>query len=169
MADTKGSRLLTEERRRAVLELINRHGRVVISDLSRHFSVSSVTARADINALSKRDLLVRSHGGAIRKSDVSVDFPLDVKESQHHDEKVRIGHAAAALVREGQTVLLDSGTTTLEVARAIRNRKLARVTLVTNSLAIAWELCAVAEINIIMIGGMLRRISRSFAGPQAQK
>jgi len=169
MADTKGSRLLTEERRRAVLELINRHGRVVISDLSRHFSVSSVTARADINALSKRDLLVRSHGGAIRKSDVSVDFPLDVKESQHHEEKVRIGHAAAALVREGQTVLLDSGTTTLEVARAIRNRKLARVTLVTNSLAIAWELCAVAEINIIMIGGMLRRISRSFAGPQAQK
>ena len=71
--------------------MINRQGRVVISDLSRHFKVSSVTARADINALSKRDLLVRSHGGAIRKADVAVDFPLDVKESQHHEEKVRIG------------------------------------------------------------------------------
>jgi DeoR family transcriptional regulator of aga operon len=169
MTDSKNSRLLTEERRRAVLDMINRQGRVVISDLSRHFKVSSVTARADINALSKRDLLVRSHGGAIRKSDVSVDFPLDVKESQHHDEKVRIGYAAAALVNEGHTVLLDSGTTTLEVARAIRTRKLSRVTLVTNSLAIAWELSNVAEINLIMIGGMLRRISRSFAGPQAQK
>jgi DeoR family transcriptional regulator of aga operon len=135
MADTKGSRLLTEERRRAVLELINRHGRVVISDLSRHFSVSSVTARADINALSKRDLLVRSHGGAIRKSDVSVDFPLDVKESQHHDEKVWIGRGRA-LVREGQTVLLDSGTTT-RGSTSDPCRKLARVTLVTNSLAIA--------------------------------
>jgi DeoR family transcriptional regulator of aga operon len=169
MSDGKKSRLLTEERRREVLEMINRQGRVVISDLSRHFKVSSVTVRADINALSKRDLLVRSHGGAIRQTDVAVDFPLDVKESQHHDEKVRIGQAAAALLQEGQTVLLDSGTTTLEVARAIRKRKLSRVTVVTNSLSAAWELSNVTDINLIMIGGVLRHISRSFAGPQAQK
>lgn len=169
MSDGKKSRLLTEERRRAVLDMITRQGRVVISDLSRHFKVSSVTVRADINALSKRDLLVRSHGGAIRKADVAVDSPLDVKESQHHDEKVRIAHAAAALLQEGQTVLLDSGSTTLEVARAIRKRKLPRLTLVTNSLAAAWEISAVNEISLIMIGGVLRHISRSFAGPQAQK
>lgn len=169
MPGTKNSPLLTEERRRAVLELVNRQGRVVISELSRHFRVSPVTVRADIAALSKRDLLVRSHGGAIKKTELSVDFPLEVKASQNHEAKVQIGIAAAALVREGQTVLLDSGTTTLEVARAIRNRKLSRVTLITNSLAIAWELCAVSEINLIMIGGMLRGISRSFAGPQALK
>jgi DeoR family transcriptional regulator of aga operon len=168
-SSTKNSRLLTEERRRAVLEIINRQGRAVISDISRHFKVSSVTARADINALLKRDLLVRSHGGAIRKPDVSVDFPLDLKASQHHEEKVRIGHAAAALLQEGQTALLDSGTTTLEVARAIRKRKLSRLTVVTNSLSIAWELSGVTEINLIMIGGVLRHISRSFAGPQAQR
>jgi len=169
MSDGKKSRLLTEERRRAVLEMINRQGRVVISDLSRHFKVSSVTVRADVNALSKRDLLVRSHGGAIRKADVAVDFPLDVKESQHHDEKVRIGQAAAALLQEGQTVLLDSGTTTLEVARAIRKRKLPRLTLVTNSQAAAWEVSGANEISLIMVGGVLRHISRSFAGPQAQR
>jgi len=168
-APAKNSRLLTEERRRAILDLIDRQGRVVISDLSRHFGVSAVTARADINALSKRDLLVRSHGGAIRKLTVSVDFPLEVKATQHREEKVQIGRAAANLVREGQTVLLDSGTTTLEVARAIRNRKLARVTVVTNSLTIAWELSTIPNINLIMIGGILRHISRSFAGPQAQK
>jgi DeoR family transcriptional regulator of aga operon len=161
--------MLTEERRRAVLEMINRQGRVVISDLSRHFKVSSVTARADINALCKRDLLVRSHGGAIRKSNMPVDLPLDVKESQHHEEKVQIGYAAAALVNEGQTVLLDSGTTTLEVARAIRKRKLSRLTVITNSLSVAWELSAATEITMIMVGGVLRHISRSFAGPQAQK
>lgn len=163
------AKLLTEERRRAILEMVHVQGRVVVADVSRHFGVSEVTARADINALSQRDLLIRSHGGAIRKLDVAVDFPLDVKESQHHEEKVLIGQAAAALVREGQTVLLDSGTTTLEVARAIRNRKLARVTVITNSLTIAWELSAVPEMNLIMIGGILRHISRSFAGPQAQK
>ncbi len=162
-------RLLTEERRRAILEMIERQGRVVISEVSRHFDISAVTARADINALAERDLLVRSHGGAIRKHDLAADAPLEVKESQHHDEKVGIGEAAAALVREGQTVLLDSGTTTLEVARAIRRRKLARVTVVTNSLTVAWELSPVTEINLIMVGGMHRHISRSFAGPQAQK
>jgi DeoR family transcriptional regulator, aga operon transcriptional repressor len=169
MLVTKTAKLLTEERRRAILEMVHVAGRVVVADVSRHFGVSEVTARADINALSQRDLLIRSHGGAIRKLDVPVDFPLEVKESQHHEEKVLIGQAAAALVREGQTVLLDSGTTTLEVARAIRNRKLARVTVITNSLTIAWELSAVAEMNLIMIGGILRHISRSFAGPQAAK
>ena len=163
------AKLLTEERRRAILEMVHVTGRVVVADVSRHFGVSEVTARADINALSQRDLLIRSHGGAIRKLDVPVDFPLHVKESRHHDEKVLIGQAAAALVREGQTVLLDSGTTTLEVARAIRNRKLGRVTVITNSLTIAWEISAVPEMNLIMIGGILRHISRSFAGPQAEK
>jgi len=162
-------RLLTEERRRAILEMIERQGRVVISEVSRHFEISAVTARADINSLAERDLLVRSHGGAIRRHDLSADAPLDVKESRHHDEKVEIGEAAAALVQEGQTVLLDSGTTTLEVARAIRRRKLGRVTVVTNSLTIAWELSPVAEISLIMVGGMHRQSSRSFAGPQAQK
>ncbi len=169
MPDTKPKRLLTEERRRAVLDMINRQGRVVISDLSKHFHVSSVTARADINSLHERDLLVRSHGGAIRKNNPLAESPLDVKESQHHEEKAAIGRAAAALVKEGHTVLLDSGTTTLEVARAIRACKFSRVTLVTNSLAVAREISDAAEINFIMIGGMLRRISKSFAGPQAQK
>ena len=161
--------LLTEERRRAIHGMIERQGRVVISELSRHFEISAVTARADINELEKRNLLVRSHGGAIRKHDPSADAPLEVKEPQHHEEKVRIGELAAALVREGQTVLLDSGTTTLEVARALRRQKVGRVTVITNSLTIAWELSSVPEISLIMVGGMHRPISRSFAGPQAQR
>ena len=162
-------RLLTEERRREIIAMIDRQGRIMISEVSRHFEISSVTARTDINVLAERNLLVRSHGGAIRKHDPSADAPLEVKESLHHEEKVKIGEAAAALVREGQTVLLDSGTTTLEVARALRRQKLTRVTVVTNSLTIAWELSPVPEISLIMVGGMHRPISRSFAGPQAQK
>ncbi|MEZ5399383.1 MAG: DeoR/GlpR family DNA-binding transcription regulator [Bryobacteraceae bacterium] len=169
MAETKRARLLTEERRRAVLEMINRQGRVVVADLSRHFRVSPVTARSDINELSRRNLLVRSHGGAIRKTGIVPEAAPDVRDRQSLDQKVRIGEAAAALVREGQTVLLDSGSTTLEVARAIRSRQFTRVTVVTNSLEIASELSAASGINLIMIGGLFRRISRSFVGPQAQK
>lgn len=164
-----GPRLLTEERRRAILGIVDRQGSALISDLSRQFGVSSVTIRADINSLCTKDLLVRSHGGAFRRSDVVLDAPLEVKASQHHEEKVRIAQAAAALVKEGEIILLDSGTTTLEVSRAIAARNLAGLTAITNALDIASELAGHPQISVIMIGGLLRHISRSFVGPQAEK
>jgi DeoR family transcriptional regulator of aga operon len=163
------SRMLTEERRRAVLELVNRDGRATIAELSREFGVSAVTARADVNALSERDLVIRSHGGAIRKADIVLDAPVDVKAARHREEKVLIGKAAAALVQDGQTILLDSGTTTLEVARALFHRGLQRLTVITNSLDVVNEFARVPQVTVIMIGGILRHIARSFAGPQAQK
>jgi DeoR family transcriptional regulator, aga operon transcriptional repressor len=162
-------RLLTEERRRAILSMVDRNGSALISDLSRQFGVSSVTIRADINSLCEKELLMRSHGGAFRRSDVVLDAPLEVKASLHHEEKVRIAQAAAALVKEGEIVLLDSGTTTLEVARAIAARNLPRLTVITNALDIAAELASHPRIDVIMIGGLLRHISRSFVGPQAEK
>jgi DeoR family transcriptional regulator of aga operon len=162
-------RLLTEERRRAILSIVDRQGSALISDLSRQFGVSLVTIRADINSLCSKDLLVRSHGGAFRRSDVVLDAPLEVKATRHHEEKVRIGTSAAALVREGEIVLLDSGTTTLEVARALAARRLSGLTAITNALDIAAELAAHPSINVIMIGGLLRHISRSFVGPQAER
>jgi DeoR family transcriptional regulator of aga operon len=164
-----GRRLLTEERRRAILDIVNRNGSALISEMSRQFGVSAVTVRADINALCERDLIVRSHGGAIRKAEVVLDAPLDVKAGLHHDEKVRIGKAAASLVREGEIILLDSGTTTLEAARAVGQRSFTRLTVVTHALNVAWELSAFPHISLIMIGGLLRRISGSFVGPQSQK
>jgi DeoR family transcriptional regulator of aga operon len=161
--------MLTEERRRAILEIVNRQGSAMISELSRQFGVSAVTVRADINALCARDMLVRSHGGAIRRAEVVLDSPLDVKAGLHHEEKVRIGRAAAGLVREGEIILLDSGTTTLEVARALTHRALPRLTVVTNALNIATELCGFSQVSLILIGGVLRQISRSFVGPPAQR
>jgi len=92
-------RLLTEERRRAVLEIVDREGRVTVSDLTARFGVSAVTARADLDSLTESGRVVRSHGGAIRREETAFDEPLDVKGSQHHDEKVRIAQAAVELVR----------------------------------------------------------------------
>jgi len=162
-------RLLTEERRRAILELVNRDGRAMISDLSKQFGVSAVTARGDVDSLCERNLLMRSHGGAIPVDRVVVDSPLEVKATRHHDEKVRIGKFAATLVKPGQTVMLDSGTTTLEIARALMRNSPRGITIVTDSLAIASELSAASEINVIVVGGLLRHISQSLVGPQAQK
>ncbi len=160
-------RLLAEERRRAVLDIINREGRVTISDLTSRFGVSAVTARADLDSLTGNGRVVRSHGGAIRLGEAAFDAPLDVKGSLHHDEKSRIAHAAVGLVRPGQTILLDSGTTTQEVAREL-NQSGMNLTVVTHALNVAMELSHAPQITLIMVGGVLRRISQSFVGPQAQ-
>jgi DeoR family transcriptional regulator of aga operon len=163
------TRLLTEERRRAILALVDRQGSALISDLSKQFDVSAVTIRADINALCEKDLLIRSHGGAFRSSDVVLDSPIEVKASQHHEEKVRIGKLAAGLVNEGEIVLFDSGTTTMEVSRALAARDVSGLTAITNALDIAAELSGHSRISVIMIGGLMRHISRSFVGPQAER
>ncbi len=162
-------RLLVEERRRKILELVEEHERVTVNDLARRFRISTVTARSDLEALARTGRIVRSHGGAIRGLEPLQDIPLAVKERRHHREKVRIGRAAADLVRENETVILDSGTTALEVARAIRARNLRGLAVVTNSLPIAIELGPVSAIQMIVLGGMVRAEAVSLVGPHAEQ
>ena len=96
-------------------------------------------------------------------------MPIAVKEKLHHDEKVRIGHAAAALVRPGDTIILDSGTTTVEIARRLKQLQIKPVTVITNALNVAMELANVPHIHLMMIGGILRQMSYSTVGPQAEQ
>jgi DeoR family transcriptional regulator of aga operon len=128
-----------------------------------------VTVRGDLEALAEGGLLVRSHGGALRRSDVLRDVPIKVKESLHHEEKVRIAERAAQMIKEEETILLDSGTTTLEVARQIRRLGLRSLTVITNALNIAAELSGQTSLRVIMLGGILRHVSQSFVGPQAEQ
>ena len=162
-------RLLAEERRRKILELLEKDGRVTVNDLVERFDVSSVTMRADLDVLAENGALIRSHGGAVRRLDPVQDYSVAFKETIHHAEKVRIGHAAAALVKPNQTVILDSGTTTLQVARHIKQLKLKGLTAITNALNIANELADAPSLSLIMIGGILRQVSNSFVGPQAER
>jgi DeoR family transcriptional regulator, aga operon transcriptional repressor len=163
------NRLLAEERRRKILEILENEGRVTVADLVRDFGVSSVTLRADLDVLAKSGALVRSHGGAVRRLDPVQDYSVAFKESIHHAEKVRIGQAAAALIQPGQTVILDSGSTTLHVARHIKQLKPNGLTAITNAINVAQELADVPNLSLIMIGGLLRQISGSFVGPQAER
>lgn len=165
----RSSRLLGEERRRKILELLDREGRVMVDDLVRRFRVSAVTARADLDALAGRGSLVRSHGGAVRLVSPAHDYPLKFKEGLHQAEKVRIAGTAVQLIQPGQTILLDSGTTTGQIARQIRMRKLKPLTVITNALNIALELAEFQGVSLIMIGGILRHVSNSFVGPQAER
>jgi DeoR family transcriptional regulator, aga operon transcriptional repressor len=157
--------LLIEERRRRICELLRADGRVTVVGLAKRFATSQVTIRADLSTLESSGALTRTHGGALR---VAEDQPLDVKQLQHHAEKLRIAEAAAALIRDEETIILDSGTTTAEIARRIRTLSLKSVNVVTNALNIAALLIDVPCVRLIMPGGILRRESNSLHGPMAE-
>jgi len=165
---TLPKRLLTEERRRKILDVLEKEGRVTVIDLVRRFEVSQVTMRSDLDILADNGALIRSHGGAVRRLDPVQDYSVAFKETLHHAEKVRIGQAAAALLKPNQTIILDSGTTTLQVARHLKQQKLKGLAVVTNALNIANELMEAQNLSLIMIGGILRQVSNSFVGPQAE-
>lgn len=162
------SKLLIEQRRRRMLDLVGQDGQATVAELAKLFSISAVTARGDLDALASSGSIVRSHGGAVRRLDTAQDYPLRTKEALHRDEKCRIGRAAGDLVRPGETIILDSGTTTVEIARHLKILKLQGVTVITNALNIALELTDTPGITLIMVGGLLRPLSCSFVGPQAE-
>ena len=158
--------MLNEERRRAILESINRDGRVLVGELARNFDTSEVTIRKDLEILHSHGLLHRTHGGALPSRETALSDPtLREKERLHRKEKNRIAQAAAAMTREGQVVVLDSGSTTTAVARALR--RFHNLTVITNSVNIAAELAG-TEVEVILTGGTLRKNSFSLVGPIAE-
>jgi DeoR family transcriptional regulator, aga operon transcriptional repressor len=158
--------VLNEERRRAILDSLNRDGRVLVVDLARQFETSQVTIRKDLEALHAHGLLHRTHGGALPSGEGALlDPTLREKEKLHRREKLHIADAAAAMVQEGQVVILDSGTTTTAIARALRYFH--NLTIVTNAVNIASELSG-ADVEVILTGGALRKNSFSLVGPIAE-
>src|SRR6266516_2042249 len=137
MPTSNNSRLLAEGRRRKILELVEQTGQVTIHDVVKRFAVSAVTARSDLDALSTNGAVLRSHGGAVRYEPTQ-DYPLKLKATLHRSEKARIGEAAAQLVQPNETVILDSGTTTAEIAKNLKRSKV-KFTVVTSALNIAHE------------------------------
>jgi DeoR/GlpR family transcriptional regulator of sugar metabolism len=162
-------RLLTEERRREVLAMLDRNGRVTVEDLAKRYHVSAVTVRTDLEVLAKNGALVRSHGGAVKLPGPNHDYSLPVNQSLNHAEKVRIGRAASQLIRPHGTVILDSGTTTLELALCFKQKPVGSTTVITHALNIATTLADVPNLTVVMIGGILRQISGSLVGPDAER
>jgi len=158
--------LLIEERRRRIRELLREEGRVTVDALAARFGISPVTIRADLSILESAGALTRTHGGALSLPDA--DQSLDVKQLQHRAEKQRIAAAAADLIRDGETLILDSGTTTAQIARRIRTLDLKSINVITNALNIAALLIEVPSVRLIVPGGILRRESNSLSGPMAE-
>ncbi|USX17234.1 DeoR/GlpR family DNA-binding transcription regulator [Oxalobacteraceae bacterium OTU3CAMAD1] len=159
--------LLVEERRRHIRELVAERGRITVAELVTMFDISQVTVRSDLNALAEIGAVVRTRGGALAQR-ADEDLPIGVKQTLRRAEKMRIAEAAVQLIGEGQTIVLDSGTTTAEIAKQIRGLKLQSINVITNALNIAVLLAGAPHVTLIMLGGVLRPSSYSLGGPQAE-
>src|SRR4029453_8517129 len=155
VANRKPLKLLVEERRRRILNLLDEEDRVTVEDLVERFDVSAVTIRGDLDALADGGSLVRSPGGALKRLGGG-DIRISVKETLNHREKLRIGHAAAKLIRRADTIILDSGTTTAEIAKQIKRLKLASLTGITNGLNVAMHLADLPHGRLIVTEGLMR-------------
>ncbi len=150
------------ERQQHLLALLASQQRLTVAQICEQFSVSEATARRDLEQLAEQGLLQRVHGGAIAVRRAAPEMPILVRSQEQAEEKSRIGKAAAALIADGETVFLGSGTTVLEVARHLLERR--NLTVITNSLPVINVLAGVPEIQVVAMGGMLRDSELSFIG-----
>lgn len=144
-----------EERQKLILNYVNEKKKVTVKELSDFFGVSKVTIRRDLNELESRGLISKTHGGALSiDNGISIEIPYIKKSELYIKEKKKIGMAAAQLVNNDEVIILDSGSTTLEIARHIGEK---RITVITNDLKIAVELAYKPNINLIITGGIVEK------------
>lgn len=156
----------TVDRRDQIIQILTNEGSVKVEKLSTRFDVSAVTIRNDLEFLEQKGIVHRTYGGALLRNNVYNDPSLEEKQKLHSDEKQRIGMEAAGMIQDGDTILLDSGTTTREIAIRIKDRT--NLTVMTNAINIALELAGIPEIRVMLTGGVLREKSYSLVGPEAE-
>lgn len=152
--------MFAEERKAEILQLTESGEPVKVGDLSQRFDVSESTIRRDLQELENAGLIQRTHGGAIS---IQSNFELSYQEKRirYYDEKQRIAKASAKMVKDGETVFLDTGTTTLQIALALRGKA---ITVATNSMDIAQVFAEEPQVEVIVLGGSLRKGIRSLVG-----
>lgn len=153
-------------RRETIIELLQEHGEVTVAELSDRTGVSQMTVRRDLEALELEGVLRRVHGGAIDLAMRGYAAPYSVRAKQSADAKAAIGRAAAAMLGERETVVLDVGTTTLQVARALHDRR--NLTVLTPSLHIANALARYRGIRLMLTGGQVTAGEGSLVGDMAE-
>ena len=154
----------TSERRLQISELVRQNGSVQVTALAERFGVSMQTVRKDLRYLTERGIMARAYGGAIDSKVVgtpAAEAHYEAKRTANLEQKRRIGQRAAAMVKAGDTIVIDSGTTSIQLAQALPDID---VTVVTNDFGVLGALAPKSNINIVMLGGELRRKNMAFYG-----
>jgi len=165
----RSSNKSTVSRRARILEELETKGQITVSELSRLFKISEVTIRNDLAHLEKQNMLIRARGGAIKIKfyRLGIDPSISDKQKEYLKEKQKIAKAAIKLIEDGDTIILDSGTTTTEIAKNLEQFK--NLTIITNALNIAIILSEYEGFNVFMPGGILRKKSLSLVGVLADE
>ncbi|MDI6600774.1 DeoR/GlpR family DNA-binding transcription regulator [Calorimonas adulescens] len=158
--------MFSEERRIRIMDIINSGKTVTVEELSKMLDVSESTIRRDLKYLEGKGLIHRTHGGAMNPLPTNYEPTFLEKKEEMIDEKKAIGRKAASLIEDGDTVIIDSGTTTMEI---VRNLSVNRAKIVTNSPHAAIELQYRQGIEVILTGGMLRYETQALVGPIADE
>lgn len=157
--------MIAEERKALLLNKLREDGYIQVTDLAEEFNISSATIRRDLIQLEKEGLCIRKRGGAVRSTQgVTMELPYDVKKNRNTEEKSWIAKEALKLVENGDTILLDAGSTIYTLACLLHTKE--RLTVVTHDLNIAVKLAANPKINLICTGGIARANVYTLQGTQ---
>ncbi len=163
----KREQIFVEERKRAVLDFVNERKRATVAELCARFEVSPATMRSDLRDLEQEGLLVRTHGGATVKEKARFELEAREKGVQHSPEKRAVAQRALERIEDGDTILLDTGSTTYQLATMLGARN--DVTVVTNDLAIAQLLEDHPSATVHMVGGVVRKHFHCTVGTRAEQ
>ncbi|MDI6602053.1 MAG: DeoR/GlpR family DNA-binding transcription regulator [Thermoanaerobacteraceae bacterium] len=158
--------MIAAERRARIKRMLMEKRYVKVADLTRVFDVSDETIRRDLDELEKQGILKKNYGGAELIEDSYIVPPLRIRNEENMDIKLQIGRRVSELINDDSFVILDAGSTTLCVARALRDK---RINVLTNDLNIAYEFSNTQNINVFLTGGMLKKENNSLIGPEAIK
>ena len=159
--------LLTAERRERIGALLQQRGVVRVTELSQIFDVSGVTIRSDLDAMAGEGRLQRQRGGALALESSSLNAMFEQRSGVEFEAKRRIGRAAAGIVQPHDHIILDSGTTVMEMAKCLTDR--GPLTVVTNALNVATQVGVGLDVDVVVIGGALHRGNICTFGPQAER
>ena len=158
--------MLAIERRNAISEILAARGKVIVSELAKEFSVTEETIRRDLERLEKDGLATKTYGGAVA-GNASSDVPYRVRLGVNVDKKKIIAEKVAALIKDGQRIMLDASSTAIYVTRAIKNKK--NITVITNSVEILLELAEKSDWTVFSTGGVLKEGALSLTGSSAER
>lgn len=154
--------MLAIERKRKIISLLEERNSVLVPELSKIFSVTEETVRRDLEKLEVDGFLKRTYGGAVINDSINTELPLKIREGTNIEGKQAIGIKVAEYIKDGHTIMLDSSTTALQVAKRIKDKR--KITVITNSVKVVSELARARDCKVISTGGTLREKSMSFVG-----
>lgn len=159
--------MLAIERRKEILMKLQAERRVVVSELSQFYDVSEETIRRDLEKLVNDGVAIKSYGGAVLNENSNLDLPFNIRKNRNVIGKQRIAEQIAALVKDGDSIMLDASSTAVYIAKALKEKK--NLTVITNSIEIIIELLDMPEWHVFSTGGLTREGSFALVGPQTDK